>query len=128
MVQRGSQGVSWQIDMRSMAEWAYSAGTDSADETCPDHLHPTDRRAWFQSENERLKYQKDLGELLPIAQVERAVSTAFAAIAQKIRGVPDELERKHGLPGDVVEKVEGALLDAMDDLADRLSELAPVEE
>ncbi len=34
-----------------------------------DSLSPADRRAWFQSENERLKFEKEIGELIPASEV-----------------------------------------------------------
>lgn len=125
--QRGSQGVSWVIDLRAIAEWVYSSPADANTSYDPNDLPPTDRRAWFQSENERLKFEAEQRELIPAGEVEETVATAFAAIAHLIRGIPDELERKHGLSGEVIELVEDGLMSAQDTLADRLSSLATVE-
>jgi hypothetical protein len=90
----------------------------------PDSLPPHERKAWYDSEARRLDVEARQRELIPVVEVERVVSTAFAAIASDLRSIPDNLERKHGLPGEVVRTFEDGLLAAMDALADRLAELS----
>ncbi|WP_119154158.1 DUF1441 family protein [Caldimonas tepidiphila] len=126
VLQRGSRGVSWVLDLRALAEWLYG-GQSAPGEVDPDSLHPQDRKAWYEAEKKKRELQVGDRELIPAADVEQAVATAFAALAQDIRAIPDNLERRHGIAPDVAEQVESALFEAMDVMADRLSALAPLE-
>lgn len=123
--QRGSRGVSWVIDLRAFAEWVYGAKA-GADGDSPEDLPPKERKDWFESETKRRALQVRDRELIPAAEVEQAVATAFAALAQDLRAIPDNLERKAGVAPAVAERVEAEILDAMDAMADRLAALAPV--
>lgn len=126
VVQKGSKGVAWVIDLLAAAQWRFAGQSDgSAD---PDTMTPTDRKAWYEGETKRRDLQIRDGELIPSGDVERVVATAFAALSSDIRSIPDNLERKYGIAGDVAESVEALLHEAMDAMADRLSKLAPVED
>lgn len=57
--------------------------------------------------------------------MEQTIAVAFAAIAQDLHAIPGNLERRHGTPPEVAERVEMALHEAMTALADRLAALAP---
>lgn len=63
--------------------------------------------------------------LIPAAEVEQTVATAFAAIAADLKAIPDNLERRHGISGTTAAEVERAIFEAMDALADRLATFAP---
>ena len=63
--------------------------------------------------------------LIPAAEVEQTVATAFAAIAADLKAIPDNLERRHGISGTTAAEVEHAIFEAMDALADRLATFAP---
>lgn len=125
VMQRGSRGISWVIDLRAMAEWVYSGQRSDAD-LDPDALPPSERKAWYEGEAKKRELQIGAKELIPAADVEQTVATAFAAIAQDVRAIPDHLERRHGVAPDVAEQVEQALFEAMDAMADRLSAFAAV--
>ena len=129
VVQRGARGVPWQIDLRAMAEWVYSAGGGGGGEqTDPEKLTPIERKAWYEGEAKRLDLQERHRDLIPAGEVERVVAIAFAAIGQDLRAIPDNLERRTGLSGEIAEQVERELFQAMETLADKLSSLAIIEE
>jgi hypothetical protein len=86
------------------------------------------RRAWYEGEAKRRDLQVKDRQLIPVAEVEETIATAFAALAADVRAIPDNLERRSGVSGDVAELVEEALNEAMDAMADRLAVLAPVSE
>jgi hypothetical protein len=113
------------IDLRAVAEWMY-AGQREAGDIDPELLTPAERKAWYEGESKRRELQVGAKELIPAADVEQVVATAFAAIAQDIRAIPDNLERRHGVSPEVAENVESALFDAMDAMADRLATFAAV--
>lgn len=101
-------------------EGTTSARLDAAAERARVDHHRANLLALEQAEAER--------RVIPAAEVEQAIATAFAAIAQDLRAIPDNLERRHGIAPAVAEAVEAALFEAMDGLADRLANLAPVAE
>lgn len=125
IVQKGGKGVSWQIDLLAAAQWRFGvqAAGGSID---PESLEPMQRRAWYEGETKRRELQVRDRELIPAADVERVVATAFAALSSDIRAIPDNLERRHGIAGDVAEKVAAALDEAMQSTSERLAELAHV--
>ena len=125
VVQKGAKGVAWVIDLCAAAEWRFAGPKDA--ESDPEGMSPADRKAWYEGETKRRDLQIRDKELIPAADVERVIATAFAAISSDIRAIPDNLERRHGIPGDVAESVEALLHEAMDALADKLSSLAPTE-
>ena len=63
--------------------------------------------------------------LIPAPEVEERIATAFATVAASLLGLPDDLERRHGLDADLVESVEMTVHEVLDALAERLVDLAP---
>jgi phage terminase Nu1 subunit (DNA packaging protein) len=127
IVQKGSRGVPWIFDLLEVAKWRFLSSGASQEEVPPEKMLPSDRKAWYESEKKRRELQVMDRELIPVEEVERVVATAFAAISSDIRSLPDQLERRYALQGDIIEKVEEGLYLAMDGLADRLAELGPVD-
>ena len=123
--QRGSRGVPWVIDILEVAEWRFSGRADNDGETDPERLSPSDRKAWYEGEARRRDLQERDRELIPAIEVEQAIRTAFAAIGQSLRSIPDNLERRIGISPAVAEQIEEILDEEMTALADRLSSLAP---
>ena len=128
ILQQGSRGVAWEIDLLEVCKWRFGGQSTAAPDFDPDLLEPVPRRAWYEGEVKKRELQVKDRELIPVEEVERVVATAFAALASDIRAIPDNLERKHGISGDVAEQVEEALNEAMDGIADRLSAVAPIAE
>ena len=125
ILQKGGKGVSWQIDLLAAAQWRFGVQA-SGGSVDPESLEPMQRRAWYEGETKRRELQVRDRELIPAGDVERVVATAFAALSSDIRAIPDNLERRHGIAGDVAEKVAAALDEAMQSTSERLAELAPV--
>lgn len=126
VVARGERGAPWIFDLLQVAEWRINGQKGSSD-VDPDTLPPSERKAWYEGESRKRELQIKDRELIPAAEVEQVIATAFAAISQDIRAIPDNLERRYGLDSATAEKVELGLFDAMDAMADRLSALGPVE-
>ena len=125
----GDLRTPYEIDCREVARWYFSrSATDSGSESAPDELRPTDRRAWFQSENERVKYEKEQRNLIPAAEVEEVIGTTFAAVAHMLRSIPDNLERKRGLSPDIIAIIDDEIVATQHAMADRLSSLGQVTE
>jgi len=103
-------------------------GSGAASDADPDSMAPQDRKAWYDSELKRRALQERDRELIPVEEVERVIATAFSAIAQGLRSLPDNIERRTGAAPDVIAAIECVLDAEMSSIADRLSELGPVHE
>lgn len=75
-------------------------------ENDPDKLPPTERRAWFQSENERIKLEQELRNLIAADEVAYEMSRLAKAVANTLDGLPDILERDAGLSPEALERVQ----------------------
>jgi phage terminase Nu1 subunit (DNA packaging protein) len=126
VVKRGNRSEPWVIDILAVAEWRFT-GKEPGAQQDPDEMTPQDRKAWFESETKRRDLQERDRELIPYHEAERTIAVAFAAINQDLRAIPDNLERRAGISGEVAELLEMELFAAMETLADRLSTLTTVE-
>ena len=69
----------------------------------PRDLPPIERRAYYQSENERLEVEQTLGLLVPAAEVEADYAALIKLIVQFMDTLPDVLERDCSLsPAQVI--------------------------
>lgn len=62
----------------------------------PSSMPPKDRKDWFQSENERIKLETTLKQLVPVADVHLEMAVLVKAITQVLDTWPDKLERDKG--------------------------------
>ncbi|UYG08388.1 DUF1441 family protein [Halomonas sp. M4R1S46] len=69
-------------------------------------LMPQDRKAWYQSENERVKLERELRHLVPVDDVQREMAALAKAMASSLDSLADMLERDAGLPPEAIEMVE----------------------
>lgn len=72
----------------------------------PGRMHPTDRKDWYQSENLRVKLEKEMRLLVPVEEAHREMSRLAKAVASGLDSLPDMLERDAGLPPEAIELVE----------------------
>lgn len=72
----------------------------------PRDLPPMERRAFFQSENERLKVETTVGNLIPALEVEADYAALVKKFVQFLDTLPDVLERKLALRPEQVDKVQ----------------------
>ena len=123
--QQGSRGVAWVIDLLAAAEWRFAGSTGG--DSDPEDMPPAERKAWYEGETKRRDLQVRDRELIPAGDVERVIATAFAALASDVWAIPDLLERKHGVSGEMAGQVADALAPAMDALAGRLEQFASLD-
>jgi phage terminase Nu1 subunit (DNA packaging protein) len=69
---------------------------------------------------EALKLEIETGKFVPRDDVRQASATAFAAISQTLRAIPDNLERRLGLQPEVAEEVSRLIDEAMGVLSEDL--------
>lgn len=72
----------------------------------PDEYHPTERKDWYQSENLRVKLEKEMRSLVPAEEAHREMSALAKAVASGLDSLADMLERDAGLPPEAIEMVE----------------------
>lgn len=72
----------------------------------PRDLPPMERRAYFQSENERLKVETTVGKLVPAAEVEADMAHLVKQVTQTLETLPDVLERDCALSPEQVVQVQ----------------------
>lgn len=126
VVERGAPGRPWAFDAVEVAKWRFGV-KDAPEGIDPDEMLPSDRKAWYESETKRRALQVQDRELIPAGEVERVVATAFSAIAQGLRSLPDNIERRTGCTPDIVEAIDLALDAEMSALADKLTELGALD-
>lgn len=93
-----------------------------------DEMLPPDRKAWFQSERERLKFEQETSQLIPASDVTREFSSMAKAVVQVLETLPDILERDCGLQPAAVSRVQAVIDDLRDQMAQRVFEANSVEE
>jgi hypothetical protein len=84
----------------------------------PSKMIPKERKDWFQSENERIKLEKEQRGLIPVDEVVTVYSAMTKSVVQVLETIPDILERDCALTPQAVAAVQAAI----DDLRTTLSE------
>lgn len=97
-----------------------AAPTDEAGDVDPDKLPPEKRRAWFQSERERMELEAKAGKLIPALEHERDMARLVGMVVQAFETLPDVLERDEGLQPHQVERVQQVLDGVRGKLYDRI--------
>ncbi|MEB8638648.1 DUF1441 family protein [Cronobacter muytjensii] len=87
-----------------------------------DSMIPTDRKAWYQSERERIKLEAETSELIPASDVSREYSSMAKAVVTTLETLPDILERDCGLQPAAVARVQAIIDDMRDQLAQKIYE------
>ena len=90
--QRGSRGKAWQINTAEVSAWLEqrakesAAGGDQADER-----ELKRRKLAAETAKVELELSRAQGEVVPLAQLERALSNTFAEVKTNIRSVPSRV-------------------------------------
>jgi hypothetical protein len=88
-----------------------AAPTDEDGDIDPDKLPPEKRRAWFQSERERMELESKAGKLVPALEHERDIARVLNVVVQMFETLPDVLERDESLAPHQVQRLQ-EILDA----------------
>ncbi|EGR0666953.1 DUF1441 family protein [Vibrio cholerae] len=89
----------------------------------PNKMPPGMRKDWYQSENERVKLEKALGQLCESGDVARNYALLAKSVIQVMETMPDVLERDCGLTPSQVSKVQQSI----DDLRDQIAVMAALD-
>ena len=71
----------------------------------------------------RMEVDTNAGKLIPAAEVEEAIATAFARIRQRLASLPDDLERRGLVTAEQAEGIENEIHNLMNGIADQLEAL-----
>lgn len=85
-------------------------------------MSPQDRKAWYQSENERLKFEAAARELIPVDEVAREYASLAKAVVMVLETLPDILERDCALTPTAVTRVQVIIDDLRDEMSRKIEE------
>ncbi|MEH4872249.1 DUF1441 family protein [Escherichia coli] len=71
-----------------------------------EEMDPHARKAWYQSERDRLKFEQETGQLVPVSDVRRSFSVVVKTIVQVLETWPDRLERDRGWTASQLNEVQ----------------------
>lgn len=74
----------------------------------PNKLVPKDRLDWFKSETERVKFQREVKELIPTDEVRDGLAEVLKRVASFFDSLPDKMERKRLFSREQLEELESA--------------------
>lgn len=94
----------------------------------PSQMLPKDRKDWFQSENERIKLETTLKQLVPVADVHLEMAVLVKAITQVLDTWPDKLERDKGWNAEQLTEVQIIVDELRDILASRVMDAEDFDE
>lgn len=87
----------------------------------PNKMGPKDRKDWFQSENERIKLETSLKQLMPAPDAHREMSLIVKAVCQVLDTWPDKLERDRGWGPEQINEVQAVVDEIREMLADAVA-------
>ncbi|EOS8341139.1 TPA: DUF1441 family protein [Vibrio parahaemolyticus] len=99
------------VDIYALADvgpalFAAESSNKSEDDYNPNKMVPKDRKDFFQSERERLKYETEIGELIPEGEYRLDLAATLKYLVSAFESLPDNLERRYKMPPEALEYVE----------------------
>lgn len=95
---------------------------DSQGRVDPSKLKPQDRRAWFQSENERLKFEQEQGQLILASEVHSEMAAIAKIVVRALETLPDTVERDIRCGAEVVEYLQRKIREVRSEIANRIAD------
>ena len=75
----------------------------------PAEMEPKDELDYYRAQREKLKLAADIGQMVMASDVERSIGEAFKTLAQTLDGLPDSLERSHGLAPVIIASIHSSI-------------------
>lgn len=94
----------------------------------PSRMDPKSRKDWFQSENERVKLEVALSQLVPANEVHREMAMMAKSVLQVLDTWPDRLERDRGWSPHQISEVQSIVDEIRESLATKIRSADIVEE
>lgn len=95
-------------------------GVEEPEEIDPDKLPPDMQKDYWDAQLKKQKFAREDGHLWDTLEVIEVLSESFKSLSQKLRTLPDVLERRAGLDADQVEKAQEILFEAQQSMHDAL--------
>ena len=95
VLQKGSRGIPWVLDILALAEWRFTGGSGVGDDDVPQS--PRERKDWYDSELKRLQYERETGLLVAADDMRTTVAEALQPITLGMETLTDVVERDAGL-------------------------------
>ncbi|MGL5093666.1 MAG: DUF1441 family protein [Aeromonas sobria] len=92
--------------LHEAAEAIFAGTVVTGDQADPSKLPPKDRKEWFQSENERLKFQTAIKELITDSDHRTNVAKTLKSVASFFDSLPDKMERTRVFTPEQLEVLE----------------------
>lgn len=89
--QRGSRGKSWQINTAEVSAWLEQRAAERVGGDVSDETELKRRKLAAEAQKLELELARAKGELVPLDQLERALSNTFAEIKTNLRSVPSRV-------------------------------------
>lgn len=83
--------------------------TDGEGSIDPRNLKPMDRRAWYQSERERMAVEAEARQLIPAIEVHAEMAEMARGFVQFLDTLPDALERRVHMRPDQIEALHAQI-------------------
>jgi terminase small subunit / prophage DNA-packing protein len=91
-IQRGAKGIQWQINTADVSEWLKQrAVEDVSGDTLADESELKRRKLAAETAKAELELAKVKGEVVPLRQLERALSNTFAEVKTNLRSLPSRV-------------------------------------
>lgn len=94
----------------------------------PSRMDPKSRKDWFQSENERVKLEAALSQLVPANEVHREMAMMAKSVLHVLDTWPDRLERDRGWSPHQISEVQSIVDEIRESLATKIRSADIVEE
>jgi hypothetical protein len=91
----------------------------------PEKMAPKDRKEWYQSENERVKFMTDAKQLIPEPEHRQDLYDAFSAVVSFFENIPDKMERTGLFSPEQLELLEAESDNFRNQLYVRVKEVEP---
>ena len=75
----------------------------------PSEMEPKDELDYYRAQREKIKLAQDIGQMVMAADVEKTIGEAFKTLASTLDGLPDSLERTHGLAPAVIASIHASI-------------------
>jgi hypothetical protein len=85
-------------------------------------MEPKERKDWYQSENERVKLETSLKQLVPASDMHREMALMLKVVTQVLDTWPDKLERDRGWKPAQISEAQRAIDDIREALSTELHE------
>lgn len=91
-------------------------------------MDPKSRKDWFQSENERVKLEAALSQLVPANEVHREMAMMAKSVLQVLDTWPDRLERDRGWSPHQISEAQSIVDEIRESLAAEIRSADIIEE